>query len=216
MGASASADEEPTPVTLHVYSLGKSNQMMVVNAMLMTLGSGAFHCGVEVHGREWSFRGTDDCKTGIFSCAPQRCSDHTWHTSVPMGSVRLSVDEVESLIRGMVPQWPGARYNVFKRNCCHFCDALCVSLGLGHIPDWTTHLAGAGAAVESVYESSGAVISSTAGTLYETLGSAGLVLGGACLARKPGAPAQKGPAKSAPQDRQRGRRQRTGAAGDAT
>ncbi|CAK0886344.1 unnamed protein product, partial [Prorocentrum cordatum] len=81
------------PVTLHVYSLGKSRQMVVVNALLSTVGSGAYHCGVEVHGREWSFRGTDDRKTGIFSCTPKRCSDHTWHTSVPMGSVRLSVDE---------------------------------------------------------------------------------------------------------------------------
>merc|ERR1719401_1782300 len=45
-------------------------------------------------------------------------------------------------------QWRGEDYDLLRHNCCHFADALCVALGVGHIPFWVTNLAGAGASLE--------------------------------------------------------------------
>ena len=43
--------------------------------------------------------------------------------------------------------WRGREYNLLRRNCCHFSDALCVRMGVGPIPTWVHRLADAGAAL---------------------------------------------------------------------
>merc|ERR1719229_582486 len=55
--------------------------------MLRPFGTGVFHCGVEVFGKEWSFRGTE-VGTGVFWCLPQNCSAHTYVETVYMGYTR--------------------------------------------------------------------------------------------------------------------------------
>ena len=45
-------------------------------------------------------------------------------------------------------EWPGTGYDLTRRNCCHFADALCTMLGVDvPFPAWVNRLAGAGAAV---------------------------------------------------------------------
>jgi len=141
----------PVPVTLHVYDLGVGREMQVMNTVLSRFGTGAFHCGVEVYGREWSFQYSSK-GTGVFQVAPKKCNHHTYRESVSMGSTTLSEEEVFRLLDRLQRDWPARSYEVLTRNCCHCCDFLCRALGVGPIPAWTTNLALAGATVRTAYE----------------------------------------------------------------
>jgi len=138
-------------VLLHVYDVGRLEQLgpqgvKALNKVLRPLGSGAFHCGVEVYGREWSFQ-FEDAGTGVFSCRPRSCESHSFSDSLLMGTTILSKTEVKMLIKVMQVEWPGDSYDGLRRNCCHFSNKLSLRLGMGPIPAWITHLASAGAAV---------------------------------------------------------------------
>lgn len=145
--------DEPVKVTLHVYDIGVPGHgggsrggVAAMNKLLRLLGTGAFHCGIEIHGREWSFRATD-VGTGIFWEQPRRCLGHTYRESVPMGEIRLSEGHVLRLLKLMEGEWWGITYDTLTRNCCHFSDELCQLLGVGSIPAWTTSLASTGDAL---------------------------------------------------------------------
>jgi len=147
-GAMPSWRRAGAPVTLHIYDLGKTNETQALNRILRVFGSGAFHCGVEVYGKEWSYRGASRAGTGVFHCRPRSCDSHTYCESVPMGETFLSEGEVVRLLRLLEVEWLALAYSVLRHNCCHFSDLLCTHLGVGAIPPWVKSLAEAGAAVE--------------------------------------------------------------------
>lgn len=64
-----------------------------MNSVLNSLGTGAFHCGVEVYGQEFSFNYKPH-GTGIFRCRPGNCPGHSYRTSVLMGEVKMTFDQV--------------------------------------------------------------------------------------------------------------------------
>jgi len=134
-------------VTLRVYNLGKSSEVRHINRILRALGTGAFHCGVEVYGREWSYRGNSSSATGVFSCRPCECDRHSYYESMPMGSTTLSEDDVLLLVKQLEKEWLGTYYNVLTHNCCHFSELFCRCLGVADIPPWLTNLADTGAAI---------------------------------------------------------------------
>mmetsp|Transcript_23668 Transcript_23668/g.51763 ORF Transcript_23668/g.51763 Transcript_23668/m.51763 type:complete len:286 (+) Transcript_23668:300-1157(+) len=144
------------PVTLHIYNLGKSSSAHVVNNLLRQLGTGAFHCGVEVFGVEWSFSDIATAPgelargTGIFCCEPRKCEGHSFSESIPMGKTGLSETDLLKLIHSLKHQWPVYSYHTLRRNCCHFSDEFCRRLGVGGIPTWVMNLANAGAALVDV------------------------------------------------------------------
>jgi len=138
-------------VLLHVYDVGRLEQLgpqevKALNRVLKLLGSGAFHCGVEVYGREWSFK-AEHAGTGVCSCRPRSCESHSFSDSVLMGTTSLSKTEVKALIKVLEVEWTGRSYDSLRRNCCHFSNRLSMCLGTGPIPTWITHLASAGAAI---------------------------------------------------------------------
>mmetsp|Transcript_75377 Transcript_75377/g.233167 ORF Transcript_75377/g.233167 Transcript_75377/m.233167 type:complete len:210 (-) Transcript_75377:34-663(-) len=150
-------------VTLHIYDVGLSDEVQQVNNVLRPFGMGAFHCGVEVYGWEWSFRGIapddDDVScsdlgalegSGIFCCRPRSSDGHVYREALPMGKTALSETEVLRMIQDMQEHWSGKCYDILTKNCCHFSDELCRRLGVGSVPDWVLSLAGAGAAVAGV------------------------------------------------------------------
>lgn len=138
-------------VTLHVYDIGDGGGGSLLNRILKPLGTGAFHCGVEVHGREWSYSDINDATsstmTGVFSCAPRRCLGHAYKQSIAMGKTSMSQREVIMLVKLMAREWLIGGYDLLRRNCCHFSNEFCIRMGVGTIPSWVTSLAGAGAAV---------------------------------------------------------------------
>lgn len=142
----STSDDTPAPVRLHVYDVLPS----AANTVLRTFNTGAFHCGVEVYGREWSYRGSVSPflqGTGVFACYPRRCEDYRCCESVLMPRTRLTQRQVLQLLRVLAHEWQATSYDLLKHNCCHFCSKFCWCLGVGEIPDRFTNLAGAGAAV---------------------------------------------------------------------
>mmetsp|Transcript_42825 Transcript_42825/g.96720 ORF Transcript_42825/g.96720 Transcript_42825/m.96720 type:complete len:188 (-) Transcript_42825:141-704(-) len=140
MGANCSSRRQLFPVTLHIYDIWKSGKVQAANKVLKAFGTGAFHCGVEVHGREWSFKCTPT-GTGIFSCVPMMCEEHTFCESMSVGSTPLTKSEVLDLVGKLQGEWPGSSYDSLKHNCCHFSESFCRCLGADSIPGWTMSLA---------------------------------------------------------------------------
>jgi len=144
----------PLSVKLHVYDVGMSSSLGLLNKLLRPIGSGAFHCGVEVLGAEWSFTDIVDpikrLGTGVFVCPPQQCPGHIYSESVPMGKAYTSELELCKMIKHMEREWQCRAYDALTHNCCHFVNEFCVRLGLGAIPAWITHLAAIGAQAEDV------------------------------------------------------------------
>jgi len=138
----------PVPVTLHIYDIGTSGGGHVINRLLRPLGTGVFHCGVEVFGCEWSYSDTTSgVGDGVFCSRPRCCEGHTYCESVSMGRTATTESEVLQLIEMLKKDWPVYAYDVLVHNCCHFSDEFCQRLGVGAIPTWVMNLAGAGAAV---------------------------------------------------------------------
>jgi len=153
-GLATEEEERPVPkpqrptsskVTLHVYDFLEQG----LNGMLRQVGTGGFHCGVEVYGKEWSFRRTL-LGTGIYWIPPKSCTAHKYRESVSMGKVNMSEDKFLQLVHRLKKEWPGSGYDILRRNCCVFSNELCQKLGVGPVPDWITNLAGVGADLRSV------------------------------------------------------------------
>lgn len=133
--------DELAPVTLNVYNVGTSLQIRTLNGVLRRVGTGLFHCGVEVFGTEWSYSVVMGEECGIFCCQPCHCDGHTHVESIYMGRTTLTATTFQTVINSMEMRWSSEAYNMYTHNCCHFCDRLCVSLGVGNIPHWINHLA---------------------------------------------------------------------------
>jgi len=142
--ASRPHDEEAEgeAVWLNIYDVSGSATQWV-NDMIRPLGTGAFHAGVEVYGLEWSF-GYNQEGSGVYSSKPRSSGQHKYRESVAMGATSLSKAATLALIADIRKSWIGKDYELLVRNCCHFSDELCRGLGVGGIPEWVMHLAGAG------------------------------------------------------------------------
>lgn len=135
-------------VVVHIYDVGANEVVTRVNEALRPLGTGAFHAAVEVYGEEWSYGGTEDDVTGVFSCVPKQCEMHTYRESLPMGRCPLSENDCAELLERMSQEWRGLDYDLLRKNCCHFSAEFVDRLGVGPMPPWVTQLAGAGATLQ--------------------------------------------------------------------
>jgi len=124
-------------VYINVYDLDE--RVAGLNSVLANVGiGGAYHAGVEVHGEEYVYSQWSQGKNapGIQKHLP-RCHDvHRFRTSVFLGWTPHSRPEVLKIIEQLGKVWTCGSYDLLTRNCCHFCDAYCVALGVGHIPNW--------------------------------------------------------------------------------
>mmetsp|Transcript_37821 Transcript_37821/g.85303 ORF Transcript_37821/g.85303 Transcript_37821/m.85303 type:complete len:254 (-) Transcript_37821:31-792(-) len=123
---------DDTTVYLNVYDLNedwlRANHLF---RNVLHIG-GAFHTGVEVYGREWSYG-----QEGVSSTAPRRHEVHVYRQSISMGTTHKTPMEVMELIQfHVMPRWSGSDYNILKRNCCSFADFLCCRLVGEGIPGW--------------------------------------------------------------------------------
>jgi len=134
-------------VRLHIYDVSTNPEMERLNKMLTAVGTGAFHGGIEVYGKEYSYGYVKE-GTGIFSNAPKGCAMHHYRESVELGETQLSEADVTKLIKEMEPDWEGKDYDLLRRNCVFFSTALAERLGVKALPKWVTNLAGAGASVQ--------------------------------------------------------------------
>mmetsp|Transcript_8342 Transcript_8342/g.15358 ORF Transcript_8342/g.15358 Transcript_8342/m.15358 type:complete len:254 (+) Transcript_8342:83-844(+) len=143
-----SARMEKEPVLLHVYDVTGNTAVKGINSLLSTIGTGAFHIGVEVYGREWSYGYDERGDTGVFCCQPRGCDAHSYVKVLEMGDTTFKEYEVRAVIERLAAEWQGQDYDLLRCNCCHFSDELCRQLGVGPVPRWVTSLAGAGEALD--------------------------------------------------------------------
>jgi len=136
---------------LNIYDVGTSGEVKMMNRVLRPLGAGAFHCGVEVFGVEWSY-GDYEQGTGVFSCRPRNCEGHTYSESVTMGKSSMLEDEFKARMKMMEVRWQGTDYDLLQKNCCHFCEDVLALLNVACVPAWVNKLANAGAAVAAAGE----------------------------------------------------------------
>eukprot|EP00754_Rhynchopus_humris_P036317 Rhum_TRINITY_DN18469_c0_g1::Rhum_TRINITY_DN18469_c0_g1_i1::g.167266::m.167266 len=139
------------PVTLHIYDVTNVTVIKYLNKVTKDVGGvgGAFHAAVEVYGWEWSFGCTVSDETGVFKDHPAKCPLHQYRDSIAMGETELSEEEFDVLIKQMELDWRGPSYDLLNRNCCVFSDALCVALGVGHVPSWLNRFGGIGGTARS-------------------------------------------------------------------
>lgn len=154
----ASGPREPTtsPVTLNVYDLGQG--ICKVNEVLRPMGTGVFHCGIEVFWLEVSFG-----VHGIYFYSPRQARHHLYRESQRLGTTQLYYEQFVNLMARMGKTWNGQKYNVMRNNCCHFCQALSFVLGVSGIPDWVCSMADVGSSLADAPNQVRAVVCATVG-----------------------------------------------------
>mmetsp|Transcript_142990 Transcript_142990/g.202239 ORF Transcript_142990/g.202239 Transcript_142990/m.202239 type:complete len:258 (-) Transcript_142990:301-1074(-) len=131
-------------VLVRVYDLGQTVWTRFHNQL--TKNYGAFHTGVEVYGKEWSFgMCIDRYAPGITCNEPGKNLDHAFRETLSMGYTRFSPTEVRKILEEMEREWKGRDYHVLTKNCHHFSDAFCARLGVARLPLWINTLASTGA-----------------------------------------------------------------------
>ena len=129
------------PIFLNIYDVTHYAGVQWLNCLFANQYSpvklgGIFHIGVQIGQKEWSY-GYKAEGTGVFWTPPLFQAAHHFRESVPMGLTKLSTRRIASVITELEAEWTGPSYNVLGRNCCHFADALCQRLDIGHVPEWT-------------------------------------------------------------------------------
>eukprot|EP00934_Nitzschia_sp_Nitz4_P003387 Nitzschia sp. Nitz4//scaffold107_size73032//46769//48432//NITZ4_005764-RA/size73032-processed-gene-0.111-mRNA-1//1//CDS//3329532605//3377//frame0 len=177
-------------IRLHVYDLIANETIMqiwgchfpigqcfnAVNSGLHTLGTGAYHVGIEVNGVEYAFGANSQRgMTGVFSCMPKCSPGYQYRTTIDLGEHVLmrpimrsrrrdqtglpqggtrSVDGRE-VLREMATEYMGTDYDLLRKNCVTFSHDACLRLGVreSEIPDWFRNLCVAGAAAQDAANS---------------------------------------------------------------
>eukprot|EP00929_Paragymnodinium_shiwhaense_P067027 TRINITY_DN33711_c0_g1_i2.p1 TRINITY_DN33711_c0_g1~~TRINITY_DN33711_c0_g1_i2.p1 ORF type:complete len:329 (-),score=58.70 TRINITY_DN33711_c0_g1_i2:187-1173(-) len=148
-----------TPVVLNVYDVKVvAQQGPWVNGILRNAGSGVFHAGIEVYGREWTYGALNYRGTGVHDSAPKDAS-HKYRESVTMGLTLKTQEEVMAILKELSDTWQGEDYDMLARNCCHFCDTLAKALDVDPLPPWVIRLADAGATLRDGVGSAVSVLS---------------------------------------------------------
>lgn len=133
----------PNQVQIQVYEVAGFGRLNEANTS--TLG-GAFHAGVEVYGREWSYGGGSGRGAGVICDMPRKNKQHRFRETVRMPCTRLSDGEVALILGELVDTWLPQDYHWLHRNCLAFANEFCSRLGVGPIPPWIDRFA-RGAAV---------------------------------------------------------------------
>jgi len=131
------ADEDMTPlppnaVIANVYDV--HTHFTVANNLLNAANNfvGAFHCGIEVHGKEWSFG------NGVYEKLPRELPGY--RKSIILGVTPLSREKVVKLVSRESAFWPGDDYDVLSHNCIDFCQRVTELLGVDPLPAWIGRL----------------------------------------------------------------------------
>lgn len=132
----------PDQVLVNVYEVTASDILDRMNKVTaseyLTIG-GAFHVGVEVYGREWSYGWGKG--PGVACGLPRIHRRHRFRCTVPLECTPLSDGDVADIIGDLLELWPGEEYDWLHRNCCTFANAFTEALGVGRIPAWIDRFA---------------------------------------------------------------------------
>jgi hypothetical protein len=71
---------------------------------------GAFHAGVEVLGREYSYGWNDEGTTGVFWVEPKGAEalfGHRFREQIVLGMVSVTLDELTAVVESLEKEWMG-------------------------------------------------------------------------------------------------------------
>lgn len=120
-----------TKVILNVYDLSGANDF------LYNIGMGLHHSGVEILGKEYSFASGG----GIFDSSPKEAPGAQFRESIELGAFDGGSSELQSAISDLRDEFGPDRYNLIRRNCNHFANALVWRLLNRTIPGHVNRLA---------------------------------------------------------------------------
>lgn len=140
------APSKPNVVLINVYELFAFGHMNRITAPESLNLGGAFHVGVVVYGREWSYGGGSLRSSGLVCEPPRSNRQHRFRETLVMGKTPLSESQVSLILSGLMREWLPGDYHWLHRNCLAFANEFCQRLGVGRIPAWIDRFArGAGA-----------------------------------------------------------------------
>ena len=123
-----------TKVFLNVYDLSPSNEY------LYPIGLGLHHSGVEILGSEYSFASG----AGIFDGTPKQAPGALFREQVYMGAYDGGQVELRRALDELRSTFGGEDYNLIRKNCNSFANALCWKLLQKTIPGHVNRLADIG------------------------------------------------------------------------
>jgi hypothetical protein len=129
--------KQRTKVFLNLYDLSPANEY------LYRIGMGLHHSGIEVNGTEYSYGSGG---SGIFDSPPKVAPNAKFRCTIELGSFDGGTQELNKALDeirhhgGFGPN----NYNLIRKNCNHFCNALSWQLLRKPIPPYVNRLANIG------------------------------------------------------------------------
>lgn len=125
-----------TKVLLNVYDLSPANDY------LFPIGMGLHHTGVEVAGREYSY----GSQGGIYEGPPKQAPGALFRCQLELGTFEGGTQELNRALDELRHRggFGGNGYNLIRKNCNHFCNALVWQLLRRPIPAYINRLANLG------------------------------------------------------------------------
>lgn len=137
--SSSSPEHEFAGDTVYVNVYDLNEDCRTVNQIandIMQIG-GAFHAGLEIHGREWSYG-----EGGVTCSKPRQHEVHVYRQSIVMGTTVKTEQQVKAYMQGVMSmRWTGDDYQLLNHNCCSFVDEALRDLTGRGLPGWVNRLA---------------------------------------------------------------------------
>lgn len=128
---------QKTNVLLNLYDLSPANDF------LFQVGLGLHHSGLEIAGREYSFGSGG---SGIFEHEPKNAPGARFRCQIDLGSYNGGSKELNQALDDirLSGGFGSDGYNLIRRNCNHFCNALSWRLLRKPIPAYVNRIAEVG------------------------------------------------------------------------
>lgn len=123
-----------TKVLLNVYDLSPANDF------LYPVGFGLHHSGVECLGQEYSYASGG----GIFESTPKEAPGARFRETIELGMFEGGSSELRTVIGDLRSSFGPDDYNLIRKNCNHFANALVWALLGRQIPAYVNRLADIG------------------------------------------------------------------------
>ena len=123
-----------TLIYLNIYDLTPFNKF------LDCLGIGAYHSAVQIFDTEFSFGAHPYNFTGVIESQPNTNKLLQLRKTILIGQTTMKLNEINKILNEVKKKYIGNTYDVFKNNCNHFTNDLCMRLVNKKIPKHVNRL----------------------------------------------------------------------------